>query len=628
MKPHREVTKSKAGLRRALWQGLLAIAVALAAGQPAQAAPNIVLWDTLSPLSGDAEAQDRTGWKVVPSDLLSLEADPSTASSDPGYYGREYLFKGDAVVENSRLAAVFRSAKGQVDLYLKEAAASPPGAAGLKGTLGRKIVELEPLATKARGAIVSRVEIVRNAGDETALEVTFSAKGGPEATGVLVFGKTEIVEIRPGANMNGLSVAAELEHVIAPSFIGDDLILSPAEYPAAETLWVPAENLLLGLVAGEQSQLVMTWPKGRQHLALRLGAAQPGKRLVQSIDFDNDHHSLYLAVQGAPGIWHQEALPSSYLEKEVPSRWERPFQARWKTQLWEAGVRTTFAFRESKGHVWRGVAGAYGYPVWFDGEAAFYHLSKKVPPQGESIVYFLEGRDTPFGVSTPVDIMEATLGREVCGPILDVTGRQLRTHHRRGADGVRRACTCGCTEAIQAVFAAGEEGAKTDYIEGALGDMVFFVHRHVERINQYIRFAEDMIAFLQAKESELPALKPFLEGLEQTARQIPQEYAVQKENMKSPGYADELTRQTLALAARKGTNNLPAYMELLNAWRGMGGAQDYVLAQCHTLARKLCQRAGYESATQPKADDLAIEIRSRCRQVLRNADGYEIWADY
>jgi hypothetical protein len=118
MKPYRDVTKRKTVLLEALLQALLATAVALAAVQRVQAASNIVLWDTLSPLSGNLEAQDRTGWRVVPSDLLSLEADSRAASSDPGYYGREYLFKGDAVVENARLAAVFRSTKGQVEVYL------------------------------------------------------------------------------------------------------------------------------------------------------------------------------------------------------------------------------------------------------------------------------------------------------------------------------------------------------------------------------------------------------------------------------------------------------------------------------------------------------------------------------
>jgi hypothetical protein len=60
----------------------------------------------------------------------------------------------------------------------------------------------------------------------------------------------------------------------------------------------------------------------------------------------------------------------------------------------------------------------------------------------------------------------------------------------------------------------------------------------------------------------------------------------------------------------------------------MGGAQDYVVAQCHALTRKLAQEAGYGCVNQPKAVPIAEEVRRRCRQTLRNPDGYEIWADY
>ena len=138
-------------------------------------------------------------------------------------------------------------------------------------------------------------------------------------------------------------------------------------------------------------------------------------------------------------------LAASYLEKDVTLQWKRPFAAKWKTQLLEEGTKTTFAFKESKGTVWRGVPGSYNYPVWFNGDDALIHLSKKVPPKGESLIYFVDGRETPLSVSTPVDIMNATLGRSACAPIFDVAGRKLRTHHRRGGDGVHRACTCGCT---------------------------------------------------------------------------------------------------------------------------------------------------------------------------------------
>ena len=93
-------------------------------------------------------------------------------------------------------------------------------------------------------------------------------------------------------------------------------------------------------------------------------------------------------------------------------------------------------------------------------------------------------------------------------------------------------------------------------------------------------------------------------------------------------YANELSAKTLALTERKDPNNLKAYMELLNAWRAMGGAQDYVVAKCHTITRNLFQAAGHDGAALPAAVPVAEEIRAQCRETLRNPDGYEIWADY
>jgi hypothetical protein len=221
-----------------------------------------------------------------------------------------------------------------------------------------------------------------------------------------------------------------------------------------------------------------------------------------------------------------------------------------------------------------------------------------------------------------------TLGRLVAESILDLEGRKLSTHHRRGGEGVHRACTCGCTEAIQAVFESHEETARKGEIAGDIDDMIYFIHRHVERIEHYRTFADDLIRFLQAQETSTPELKPYVDNLVGIAGQISQEYDVQKENMASFAHADDLARQTLALASKTDPNNLKSYMELLEAWRKMGGAQDYVLAQCHVITRKLCQQAGYTCVDQPKAAALAEEIRARCRQCLRQPDGYEIWSDY
>jgi hypothetical protein len=292
-------------------------------------------------------------------------------------------------------------------------------------------------------------------------------------------------------------------------------------------------------------------------------------------------------------------------------------------------VRTAYTFRTAPaGTIWRGVAGMYNYPIWFNGDTASYRLSKKVLPKGESIIYFLEGKDTPASVLTPVDLMKATLGRPICDSILDVAGQKLRTHHRRGAVGIRRACTCGCTEAIEAVFKAGQEIKKKEYIEGAVGDMVFFVTEHMKRLSEYRAFAEDMTKLLRTTGSSQPELKAYLDSLIQIVQRIPEQYEVQKENIKSLEYTAELSRKTLALLQKKDPKNLPTCLDLGKDWRGMGGAQDGVLAEYHIIVRKLFQEAGYNCLNQPKAVDVAREIRSRCRQCLRNPDGYEIWPNY
>src|SRR5437016_3340684 len=451
MKSYQSVKRRESLLQKTALLVLLATAAGLPAIQQTEAAANVVVWDTVAHFADTVDVADKAGWKPVPTDLLTLEADPPKAASDPGYYGREYSFTGDAVVENRSLAAVFCSAKGRVIIYSKTNATLPGGASSGNTGLGRKILEFTPLQTKTQPARISRCELVRNADDEVALEVFFSAKGSADVSAVFAFGKTEIIEIKPAENMKGVSLLGVVEYGVVPGFIGDDLIFNPAEYSSANTLCVPSENLFLGLLPGEDNMLVMTWPKGKQRLKLSLAKEQQGERLIESLDFDNDGQSFYLAALGAPGIWHREELKPTYLEKDTAIHWKRPFPAKWKTQLTEAGVRTTFTFRESKGQIWRGVPGSYNYPVWFNGDDTFCHLSKKVPPQGESLIYFLEGQETPLTVSSPVDILKATLGRPTSDSILDIPGRKLRTHHRRGGAGVHRACTCAGPDASHAV---------------------------------------------------------------------------------------------------------------------------------------------------------------------------------
>jgi hypothetical protein len=124
--------------------------------------------------------------------------------------------------------------------------------------------------------------------------------------------------------------------------------------------------------------------------------------------------------------------------------------------------------------------------------------------------------------------------------------------------------------------------------------------------------------------------------MEAITEEILQEYSRLKENIKTLDYADELARKTKALTQKKDPQNLPTFLDLGEKWRGMGGAQDNLVGKLHRITRKLFQEAGYGCVSQPqavplgmaKSIEIAQEIRRRCRQCLRNPDGFEIWPDY
>ena len=103
----------------------LASALMLSMSLPAFSAPGVVLWDTGTPLADASAPTNRAGWKAVPTELFAFEASPAKAISDPGYWGREHTFTGDAVVENQGQLAVFSSARGTVTIYAKAGAEQP-----------------------------------------------------------------------------------------------------------------------------------------------------------------------------------------------------------------------------------------------------------------------------------------------------------------------------------------------------------------------------------------------------------------------------------------------------------------------------------------------------------------------
>src|SRR3954464_10903597 len=148
MKSNQGVKQSEQVFQKTTWILLLATVAGFATVPQTEAATNVVLWDTGSRLTDTLP--NRAGWKAVPSELFVFEAEPSKAASDPGYYGREYSFKGDAVVENHSFTSFFCSDKGRVVLYSKPNIASSGDALQGSALASQKAWEFVPLKSRSQ----------------------------------------------------------------------------------------------------------------------------------------------------------------------------------------------------------------------------------------------------------------------------------------------------------------------------------------------------------------------------------------------------------------------------------------------------------------------------------------------
>lgn len=539
---------------------------------------DVQAWDTVSPFAG---VENKKDWEYLPNGTQPLS---------------------DLVLENGYLIAAFSSKDGKVIILSNS---------------GEKLAEIAPLEAKGKNIEITDLKILQNTKDEVIIKVSFSAE---DFTITFSIGKYEIVQINPSGK--GISVYSSISYALVPSLISDELIFDPADYEL-DTLHIPSENSLIGLLNGENSMIMATWPDGNQKV--RINAKD--RHLFTSIDIESDQKVINLAILEASGIWHEEELKRTYLEKDISINWKRPFPAKWVTQLYEDGVKTTYTFRSAKRErFWRAGMGRYTYPVWFEGETAFFRLGKKIPPKEKSLIYFLERQGTSVSISTPVDILRRTLDSEIYERIIDSDGRRTRSSNPPGRS--YDAATCATTDRIRAIFEAGEEVKKKGLIAVGTEDMTYFMNVERGRAAEYRVFAHEMLEFLEQMKKDKPQLKDFLDEMEEITREILDVYKHEEGNIGDIEYTKSLSEETKALAQQKRTGNLEAFLKLKGKWTAMGGAVEDLNRGLHTATRKLFQKTGYGCVETDEAVEVAQEIRKRIVKCLRKPSSYEIWSDY
>ena len=561
---------------------------------PNETAPGPVtvrLWDTVAPLQARGGLGPREHWRPVAT-------------------GAPLHLQGDLVVETDALGAAFASRLGKVLVFAK----SEPA---------RSRAELVPAELQGKRATLVVAQLAEQPTGAVTVRADFRVAGSKGQSMAFSFTDGRIFRASPQGSTRGVSVLAPMEAALVPSFVGDDLIFESRDYPTAKTLALPSEHVLLGLLKGEGSTLVMTWQEVSASVRLALNGSSAG---IQAASVTGAR-SLSLGVLDAPGIWRREQLEPSLLERDVAISWRPPFPAVWLTQLYEDEVKTTFELRRDKEETWRGGVGSYTYPFWYSSGKAILSLGKKVPPEGEALIYCLErSDDTPASVLTPVDVVRRTLTGDVLAAFLDVEGRPTWYPHREPY--VIGGATCGVTDALLKVFGAGQEVERKDYVQGGVEDMYAYLTGMFERNARFYPFSQEMVAYLTAQEKADPKLSPWLREMHATAEEIGATYDNARDTIRDISYAHELGAKTIALTTEQRPDNLQRMTELKQDWTGMGGALERLAAREHTLTRKLYQQAGYGAATRPEAMPVAKEARKRTKQCLENAESYEIWENY
>ena len=240
-----------------------------------------------------------------------------------------------------------------------------------------------------------------------------------------------------------------------------------------------------------------------------------------------------MAIVEAPGIWHQRGVTKEDAGKVLALDWTAPYAAQWRvdwrlrgrlTASWEMAAQlksgeflkygwfgspeTLPADRKR----WTTVLGSFLYPCWLD-QARRGHLQPLTKPdrfEGPAVIYPIQRtKDTPLGEFTVVDLVRATLGVGPCEYILNVEGQ--------GATRKGRA-TCATRDALAAIYSAKQQKRRRADIERLLDDVVVFVKHIRGRIEQYVDFGHETLAYLQQQQNDHPELSGLLADLEASAR--------------------------------------------------------------------------------------------------------------
>jgi hypothetical protein len=589
--------------------------------------PFVRLFDTGTPspkaLEGRA-IRSKSDWTEVPADTA------------------EHAFTGDAVCMNDRLAIAFRRQGVGVEIY----------------TLSSHGDEIQgafvPLANGRTGTTLQSLSIEKNAHDAARLKAAYVTNdAGPEA-GIhceLAVGQA-FVKTTPLAGTTTLRVSAACRFAVMPDFFASDINVDAHDYPPGR-VQIPSENILLQLLGSGDAILMSVWSERDQDIAIKMAREDVHTR-IESVDIDyGKDGAIWIAALADKGIWHMHEVSPADSGREIALNWKWPYPALWRvdwrrtegvTDSWEmltqnpdGGYRKHGLFEENEnawteGDWWGGghprtritpALGRFHFPCWVDKTGQGFLEPLKLQPQkkqitfsGPALIYPLNRlAGTPPDKYTVVDLLRNSLGVGPCEYILDIEGQD------EAFEGLP---TCTVRDIINEIYEKNQQRDRRQDIERALKDVLDFIRLIRGRIDKYVAFAREMDAYLVNQASAEPRQSALIEELRALNQELVDAYETRREGIRSPEEAAALVddfRKSVLNDTSPGA--LRKCKEFTEAWVGIGGNQDELVAECRLAVKLLRQRAALAMATDPAAVNVATVIRERTHEVLRDPVNYE-----
>jgi hypothetical protein len=565
------------------------------APQEGKAKGGISVWDTGKVSVAPLNVEARDGWIAL---------------------GDAAPFKGDAVVSNGRITAVFRRESGAVEM----------GRVRFLLAGATKLVHANLIETGKTAATV---------------EATWKTDKG-EATARFKVKKGEVaVEVAPGPGATKLRVECPSRHVVLPDFFSDDIVIDAARIsPSVAEL--PSENFLLHFAGKGEAIAMCVFENRDQDVKVTLAGTGEQRFFTGSeIEFGKEK-KIWVALLEAPQIWHAAEIKAGDSKKETKLDWKMPWPAQWRvdfsrsddlTDSWDLllqkdeggdytkpswmgqGAERIPATRKR----WTTVLGSFKYPVWSDPQGIAYVQpleSKSLNLRGPLVVYPANRvPETPLEAFTVLDIARNSLGAGPCQYILDLDNQKSSNKGH---------ATCWTRDFLVPIYTKGEQKSKLKEIDKNLDEVLTFIKYIRSRIIRYSDFMKQIREYLAAQVRAHPELKDAVAQLDQIAQEAERRYQAREEKIKTPEHVakmnDEFRKNILEYEGPDALDRCKAYTKALVE---VGDNQDELAGELRWVVRALRQKAGLLLAGDPRMAPIASEIRAKTQEVLRNPAGHE-----